>query len=223
MKDAPDTTPLAHPLTPEMLARYAAWHRGAYQDESELYGDLVDHGQHPETMVISCCDSRVNPTAIFGAHPGDYFVHRNIANYVPTVAAAETAPGTAAAVEYAVSVLKVKHLVIIGHSNCGGVKGCYDICEGRAPALEDRSSFVGRWVRQLSDTYQDLPEGDEPARLQAFEKAAVATSLRNLASYAFVAAAIAAGELQLHGLWNDIAAGTLEYLDSRTGRFRSVE
>ena len=173
-------------------------------------------------MVISCCDSRVHVTSIFGADQGEFFIHRNIANLVPPYQPDGAQHGTSAAVEYAVTALKVSHLIVMGHSSCGGVKGCYDMCSGAAPELEAEESFVGRWMDILRPGYDRLAPGDDAARTRALEKGAVVISLENLMTFPFVASAVESGRLSLHGLWHDIGGGDLECFDPGSGGFRAV-
>jgi carbonic anhydrase len=172
-------------------------------------------------MVISCCDSRVHVTSIFGAEQGEFFIHRNIANLVPPYQPDGALHGTSAAVEYAVTALKVSQVMVLGHSRCGGVEGCHDMCAGEAPDLERPDSFVGRWMDVLRPGWERVRDlEDRQDRLRALEREAVLTSLGNLMTFPFVAAAVEAGELALHGLWNDIAEGTLEIYDPTLDRFK---
>ncbi len=174
-------------------------------------------------MVVSCCDSRVHVTSIFGADQGEFFIHRNIANLVPPYNPDGDLHGTSATVEFAVTALRVPHLIVLGHSNCGGVRGCHDMCAGDAPDLEEKSSFVGRWMDLLRPSYTRRAEvSDQAARLRAMEKDAVVLSLGNLMTFPFVKSAVDADELMIHGLWTDIAEGTLEYYDPSEDRFLAV-
>ena len=209
------------PLPDYLLRRYHGWKATTYAENRSWYKRLAEEGQRPRAMVISCCDSRVHVTSIFGADQGEFFIHRNIAALVPPYEDDGGRHGTSATVEYAVGALKVAHLIVLGHSSCGGVQGCYDMCEGRAPELEDRSSFVGRWMDILRPRYDGLPAGDESARVGALEKEAVKVSIDNLMTFPFVEAAVGADELSLHGAWNDISTGGLEVLDG-SGQFQSV-
>lgn len=210
----------ATPLPPYLVDRYRDWSRSNFADFSELYGHLAAEGQEPGAMVIACCDSRVSVEPLFAPAPGEAFIHRNIANLVPRHNIHGDKPGTAAAVEYAVTVLKVRHLIVMGHSGCGGVAGCNDMCEGNAPGLSDPSSYVGRWIEELRPAHARVAEIEDRAeRLTAMEKAGVCLSLENLAEYPFVATAMEAGNLELHGLWIDIGVGRVECYDSTTDAF----
>ena len=213
----------ASPLPPYLVQRYNGWKATSYQENKAWYHRLAEDGQHPRAMVISCCDSRVHVTAIFGADQGEFFIHRNIANLVPPYKPDGDIHGTSAAVEYAVTVLKVAHLVVLGHSNCGGVKGCHDMCAGDAPELEERTSFIGRWMDILRPGYERAATIKDPAaRLQALEKEAVLISLQNLMTFPFVRSRVEEDRLTLHGLWNEIGTGGLEQYDPAEQRFMPI-
>lgn len=214
---------LLKPLPAYLVSRYHGWHATTYQDSQSWYRRLAEEGQRPRLMVISCCDSRVNMTSIFGAQTGDIFLHRNIASLVPPYLPDGDPHGTSAAVEYAVSVLKVAHVIVVGHSDCGGVKGCHDMCAGAMPELSEKSSFIGRWLDILRPGYDRIVDIEDPAeRLRALEKQAVEVSIENLSSFPFVRSAAEAGNLALHGLWFDIAKGELQALSAETGTFSAV-
>ncbi len=213
---------IASPLPEHLVAKYHDWRDRFHSPDQARYQALADFGQHPTEMIVSCCDSRVHVTQIFGADTGEMFIHRNVAALVPPFATDGGVHGTSASVEYAVRNLQVTRLIVLGHSGCGGVAGCYDMCEGAAPELEDRSSFVGRWIDLLRPAYARLPAGDREARLEAFEKEAVLVSLENLMTFPWLASAVHRGQLHLHGLWNNIAGGVIEAYDQRSGTFRAI-
>ncbi len=204
---------IAKPLPDYLVTRYQGWKATGYQKNKAWYRHLAEDGQHPRAMVISCCDSRVHVTSIFGADQGEFFIHRNIANLVPPYEPDGRHHGTSAAVEYAVTALKVAHLIVIGHSNCGGVKGFHDMCTGAAPELDPKTSFVGSWVELLRPGLERLGGPDQPVDLHALEREAVLVSLNNLMTFPFVSEAVKEERLTLHGLWNDIGEGALEYYD----------
>ena len=209
----------ARPLPSYLVQRYHGWKATTWTENRAWYRRLADEGQRPRAMVISCCDSRVHVTSIFGADQGEFFIHRNIANLVPPHAPDGQQHGTSAAVEYAVTTLKVAHLIVVGHSSCGGVKGCHDMCSGAAPALEEKSSFVGRWMDLLRPGYERVKDLPADHQLRALEREAVLVSLENLMTFPFVRAAVEAEEMTLHRLWNDISAGGLEHYDPETRAF----
>jgi len=213
---------VARPLPDYLVRRYHGWKATTYEQNKGWYLQLAEDGQHPRCMVISCCDSRVHVTSIFGADQGEFFIHRNIANLVPPHDADGHHHGTSAAVEYAVKALKVSHLIVLGHSACGGVQGCYDMCSGKAPELEEKSSYVGRWMDILSPSFADLSAGSDADRIREFEKHSVVVSLDNLMSFPHVKSAVDDERLSLHGLWTDISNGALEQYDAALGTFRTV-
>jgi carbonic anhydrase len=212
----------ARPLPAYLIQRFQGWRATTYQDNKAWYRRLAQMGQHPRAMVISCCDSRVHVTSIFGADEGEFFIHRNVASLVPPFNPDGQYHGTSAAVEYAVTSLGVAHIVVLGHSNCGGVKGCHDMCAGQAPELEEKSSFVGRWMDILRPGYDRVVHLPAAEQLPALEKAAVLVSLENLMTFPFVRAAVADDRLTLHGLWTNTGEGGLEQFDAAKGGFSPV-
>ncbi|SDX91019.1 carbonic anhydrase [Citreimonas salinaria] len=209
------------PLPAYLVQRYHGWKATGYQENRAWYKRLAAEGQRPRAMVISCCDSRVHVTSIFGADQGEFFIHRNIANLVPPFEQDGAQHGTSAALEYAVTALAVAHVIVLGHSQCGGVQGCIDMCEGRAPELEKETSFVGRWMDILRPGYERVRE-TEGDKAGALEKETVLVSLRNMMTFPFVRQAVDEGGLTLHGLWTDIGEGGLEYWDAADEQFKPV-
>ena len=208
------------PLPNYLIQRYHGWKATTFEDNHAWYRRLASEGQRPRAMVISCCDSRVHVTAIFGAEQGEFFIHRNIANLVPAYLPDGEPHGTSAAVEYAVTALKVSHIIVLGPSSCGGGRGCHDMCTGHAPDLEKSSSFVGRWMDILRPGYERVKDmTDEAERVARLEREAVLVSVENLMTFPFVKNAVEKNELTLHGLWTDIAEGSLEQFDSNLNDF----
>ncbi len=211
------------PLPNYLLQRYHGWKATTYSENKAWYKRLATEGQRPRTMVISCCDSRVHVTSIFSADEGEIFIHRNIANLVPPFEPDGDHHGTSAAVEYAVSVLKVANIVVLGHSNCGGVQGCIDMCDGHAPELEQKSSFVGRWLDILRPKYAEVADmSDKDEQLRRMEQLAVVISLENLMTFPFVEERVNDGSLSVHGLWTDIGEGDMIQYMGKTQDFVPV-
>lgn len=211
----------AKPLPEALVARYRVWKECRTPEELARYAELTDKGQSPKAMIITCCDSRVLVSEIFGNEPGDFFIHRNIANLVPPYEPDGESHGTSAAIEYAVIALKIEHLIVMGHRSCGGVRGCHDMLAGLAPDLDTPTSFVGTWLRLLKPGFDALAGRglSYEARIDALEKEAVLVSLRNLMTFPFIAEGVATGSLELHGVWKDIRDGDLELYDAEAGRF----
>ena len=201
---------IASPLPAYLRQRYLGWKATKFAENKAWYKRLAEEGQNPRVMVISCCDSRVHVTAILGSDAGEFFIHRNVDNLVPPFSPDSDHHGTSAAVEYAVTNLHVSHIIVLGHSNCGGVNGYHDMCSGIAPDLEKKSSFVGRWMDILRPGYERIDHSQsKEEQLRALEHEGVIVSMENLMSFPFVHDAVAAEMLSIHGLWNDIGEGSL--------------
>ena len=204
----------------ELLKGYRTFSTERLPTEQSRYRDLSVRGQSPEVMVIGCCDSRVSPEVIFDAGPGELFVVRNIANLVPVYQPDGGAHGVSAALEYAVSVLKVKHIVVLGHAQCGGIRAFVDKIEPISPG-----DFIGKWMAMFIKP-GEIVEQRSHETMQDFvtriEKAAVFRSLENLMTFPFVRSHVESGELQLHGAYFGVAEGTLFVLDKAAKEFRSA-
>ena len=220
MKDFNMNSPTT-PLPSSLVSRYHGWKATSFKENKAWYARLAEGGQNPRTMIISCCDSRVHATSIFGADTGDFFIHRNIANLVPPYAPNEDYHGTSAAVEYAVTALGVTNLIVMGHTLCGGIQGCHDMCSGKAPELERTTSFVGRWMDILRPTYEKVASGGgtDTEQIKRLEHEGILTSINNLMSFPFVSKLVDAEDLALHAVILDISDGTLEQFDPLIGSF----
>jgi carbonic anhydrase len=188
--------------------------------EQSRYRELSERGQSPEVMVIGCCDSRVSPEAIFDAGPGELFVVRNIANLVPVYQPDEGAHGVSAALEYAVNVLRVKHIVVLGHAQCGGIRAFIDKIEPLSPG-----DFIGKWMAMFIKPGEVVEQRDHETMqkfVERIEKAAVFRSLENLMTFPFVKTQVASGALSVHGAYFGVAEGSLFVLDPATKEFRSA-
>jgi carbonic anhydrase len=205
-----------------LLAGYRRFRRAVYPGQRDTYRSLAADGQSPRAMVIGCCDSRVDPAAIFDAGPGELFVLRNVANLVPPFATDAGHHGTSAAIEFAVGTLGVAHILIMGHASCGGIRALMSGV-GRAG---DGDSHIERWmsiaVPALEKTLQAGYAAGTDACAAALEQAAVGHSLENLKGFPSVRDAAAAGRLQVHGAWFDIETGALHLRDATDGAFHPV-
>jgi carbonic anhydrase len=209
-------------LPPALTSGYKRFRGTRYREEALRYTQLAD-GQSPQTLIIACADSRVDPATIFGAAPGELFVVRNVANLVPPCS---TTPsdlhGTSAALEFAVCQLGVRDIVVMGHGDCGGVAASLAAAENRPVG-----QFVAPWVDLLSHSRDNILADksltDQSARQTALEHDGICLSLENLMSFAFVADAIATKRLALHGVWFAIGSGILHWFNGETGRFESIE
>ncbi|MBE9608471.1 carbonic anhydrase [Chitinilyticum piscinae] len=182
-------------------------HKYFGEHSSDLFDELK-RGQHPKTLVIGCSDSRVDPALLTDSDPGDLFVVRNVANLVPPYEVDGAYHGVSSAIEYAVCELQVRHIVILGHSGCGGIGA---LMKGYEP--KTAANFVGRWV-QIAQSARDqikaeLAHKSEAQQLRACEMASIIVSLDNLMSFPFIAQRVEAGKLSLIGWYFDIQKGAL--------------
>ncbi|WP_028133317.1 carbonic anhydrase [Bradyrhizobium japonicum] len=203
-----------------LLEGYKAFATQRLPTEQSRYRELSVKGQFPEVMVIGCCDSRVSPEVIFDVGPGELFVVRNIANLVPVYQPDGAAHGVSAALEYAVTVLKVKHIVILGHAQCGGIRAFVDKIEPLTPG-----DFIGKWMQMFIKPGEVVEQRDHETMAQfveRIEKAAVFRSLENLMTFPFVRKAVESGQMQTHGAYFGVAEGSLFVLDKVAKEFRNA-
>jgi len=188
----------------KLIEGYRRFRAETWPRERARFEELAARGQNPRAMVIACSDSRVDPQMIFSAGPGELFVMRNVANLVPPYMPDAMFHGTSAAVEFAVRVLKVDRIVVMGHALCGGIRA---LLHGAPPEAAD---FVAGWIgiAQRARTVAlrcDVPE----QRQEIAEHEAVRISLENLMTFPWVAEAVAEGRLTLHGAHFGVATGRL--------------
>ncbi len=176
---------------------------GRMPTERERYRELAKHGQSPTIMVIGCCDSRVSPEVIFDTHPGELFVVRNIANLVPAYEPDGLCHGVFAALEFAVQVLEVQHIVVLGHARCGGIRAFAE----HGPPLSPGDS-VHKWMSLIAPAAERAgPREASSDYLTRLEQASIDESLENLLTFPYVAAAAQSGALALHGAYFDVETG----------------
>lgn len=185
----------------ELLEGYRKFRSEIWPAERARYEALAHWGQSPETMILACSDSRVDPQSIFAAVPGELFVVRNVAALAPPYEPDSPGyHGTSAALEFGVRVLKVRRLVVMGHGQCGGVRA---LIYGAPPQAQD---FVASWVDLAKPA---LPQGGSAPVLAEVEVAVVRVSLANLMTFPWIEEAVATGRLQLQGYVFDIHTGVL--------------
>ena len=209
------------PFPQRLIDGYNAFRTGRLKAEQNRYRELAETGQSPQVMVIGCSDSRVSPEVIFDAAPGELFVVRNVANLVPPYAPDDAYHGVSAALEFATGALKIKHIVVLGHAQCGGVQA---YAEQSAPI--STTDFIGKWMTLMAPAAEKVGERGKMERadyLALMEKASIANSLQNLMTFPRVQYLIGAGELALHGAYFGVATGQLSLRDPRTGEFVRVD
>lgn len=203
-----------------LIDGYSAFLRARLPEEQNRFRALSESGQSPEIMVVGCCDSRVSPEVIFDARPGELFVVRNVANLVPPYTPDGAQRAVSAALEFAVQALRVKHIVVLGHAQCGGIRAFAEEGEPLSPG-----DFIGRWMALIAPAAKAVgPRGDLPMSeyLSRLEHASVLKTLDNLMTFPCVNILVERGKLQLHAAYFGVAAGTLAVLDRASGEFVRV-
>jgi len=211
------------PTFPEDLRdRYHRFKFRHFPRIQERYEELAREGQHPDTMIVSCCDSRCDPETIFSAMPGELFVVRNVANLVPPYETAGKYHGVSAALEFAALTLRVKHIVVLAHSGCGGVQACISH-EG---LKQTEAQFIVNWMSLLNESrdrvLSEMSEA-EPGEIQAaMEQETVRASLKNLRTFPCIQELERRSRVTLHGAHFNIETGILAALNDATNEFVSV-
>jgi carbonic anhydrase len=203
---------------PEFTALVEGYHRfrgDAYPKQKARFDALASDGQAPPVMIISCCDSRVDPATVFDTVPGQVFALRNVANLVPPYETGGGLHGVSAAIEFGVLGLEVRHIVVLGHAQCGGIKASLEGGDLGEPG----HSFIDGWVDIVSEARDRVIARNPPDLQRALELEAIKVSLTNLRGFPFIGDREKSGLLQLHGAYFGIADGVLHVLNEATGLF----
>lgn len=196
---------------------FKKYHYADYEDE---VNDLIKYGQKPEVLFISCCDSRITPDLMLGSKPGDLFVLRNIGNFVPPFNDDASFHGTASAIEYAVSVLNVKHIIVCGHSHCGACKSLFE-------EIPNTQNFINvkKWLKlglkakeiTLKKSYANNEEKE-----RAMEKNSVLCQVENLHTYPAIKERLLNKSIKLHSWYIHLEGAKIEYYDEDQKDFRDI-
>ncbi len=208
------------PLPKFLVSNYKKWRSSIYSKNTDKFKKLASFGQHPSSMIISCCDSRVHATSIFGVDEGEFFIHRNIANLVPSYSSISTNCSTYAAIEFAIKKLKIKHLIILGHRDCGGIKNGHSFHSNN---FDQDYDFLNRWLDILLPAYKNAANNNsEEKQIEKMEEESIKISLKNLLSIPYIEKAVKNKNLSIHGLIHDIGSGELKYLNPLTEEFEKL-
>lgn len=201
---------------------YRTFRDGRFQELRPTYETLVDEGQRPRIALIACSDSRVDPTIVLNADPGDLFVIRNVANLVPPYEEGGEFHGTSAALSFAVEQLDVDHVIVLGHAHCGGIRSMFD---GR-PRKSEGKDFIVPWMSLVRSAYLrvegTMPDATVAEKAHVCEQAAVLVSLENLMTFPAIRERVADGRLRLHGWYIDIRACALSVYNPAKQHFEPV-
>jgi carbonic anhydrase len=195
-----------------MIEGYRTFLANRFRVEQGRYRELAEDGQSPEIMVIGCCDSRVSPEVIFDANPGELFIMRNVANLVPPYTPDGAQRAVSAALEFAVQALNVKHIVVLGHARCGGIRAFAERGTPLSPG-----DFIGKWMELLAPAAASMgPQQDYSSRadyLNHLEQASAIKTLDNLMTFPCVRILVERNRLHLHAAYFDVATGLLSVFD----------
>jgi len=204
----------------DLITGYQRFKRNGWSNQRERWAELAE-GQSPKIMVIACSDSRVDPSTIFDASPGEMFVVRNVANLVPPFELGGGRHGVSAALEFAVTQLEVSEILVMGHGACGGCSAA--LSQGFKHAKPGEGGFISRWIDMLDEAREKVVQlhGPDmnPSAVRAMEHEAVKVSLANLRTFSCVREREMSGKLSLHGAWFAIDGGELFVLDEASGSF----
>lgn len=198
-----------------LIEGYKRFRNDAYVKQKARFDALASDGQSPPVMIISCCDSRVDPATVFDTVPGQVFALRNVANLVPPYEIGGGLHGVSAAIEFGVLGLEVRHIVILGHAQCGGITASLS----GSDLGQKGHSFVDKWVGIIDEARQAVLASHTDDPQHALELETVKVSLANLRTFPFIVEREKAGLLKLHGAYFGIAEGQLHVLDETTGVF----
>lgn len=208
------------PLPNFLVNRYKKWRETTFSPNANWFEKIAKEGQNPTAMIISCCDSRVHATSIFGAEEGDFFIHRNVASLVPPFSPNGDYHGTSAAIEFATKELKVPHLIILGHTGCGGIKNGYDL---HLNNLQNDYVFIKKWLSILIPAFDNIPKNIlQQNQIKLLEEESIKISLKNLFDFPNIKESVENNNLSIHGLIHDIGSGKLKYLNPITQKFEIV-
>lgn len=187
-------------------------------NNNNIFGD-VQKSQSPKTLIISCSDSRVDPAILTNAEVGDIFVVRNVANIVPPYQPEwETKHGTSAALEFAVNYLKVKHIVVFGHSDCGGIKALVN----NDIDTNNNFSFITDWVKNLFNIKNKIPKNVKDKYIFC-EKESIKLSMNNLLTFPWINEKVKKNDLKIHGWYFSIKDASLSVFDNKSNEFEKIK
>ena len=203
----------------DLKEKYKDWHNDTYLKKKNLFESLAKEGQSPKYIIISCVDSRVDPNSIFKSEPGELLVHRNIANIVPPYDYITEHSGTIAAIEFGITVLNIKNIIVMGHSGCGGIKNGFQMCKDDG---FNSNSSISNWLNLLKPAYKKIDSSRDEDSIKELEKISIKTSLENLKSYPFIQERINNKEINIYGSWINIGSGQIETLNFNTASFQPL-
>ena len=198
------------PLPDFLLNGYKDWIDNTFIRKKNLFKKL-SRGQNPKALVISCCDSRVHANKIFQADEGDFFIHRNIANIIPKYKNSSKGNETLAALEYGLGSLKIRNIIILGHSNCGGINHALNLFSNKE---KYKNQSLDNWIKNIKPAYKMIDKNKSgKEQLNSLEKMNIINSISNLEKIPIVNKLNSKKQLNIYGLWFEIKSGKIMILN----------
>jgi carbonic anhydrase len=202
------------------MTGFARFRKSYFGDDKKLYERLTQQGQTPKTIIVGCCDSRVDPAIITDCDPGDLFTIRNVANLVPPFETAGKFHGTSAALEFGVCNLNAESIIVLGHAKCGGIRNLLE----QKSTDNSENSFISSWMKVATNARNRVlsrMHGEPQEKVQrACEQEAILVSLDNLLTFPWILERVAQRKLELHGWYFDLEHGDLLFYDVTSNRFQ---
>jgi len=208
------------PLPDFLINQYKDWKENIFQKKQDLYQSLVNKGQEPKAMIISCCDSRVDANQIFAVNPGDFFIHRNVANLIPDLNINNTNHEIKTSIDYAILTLKISRIIILGHSNCGGIDYAFNKFSDNNNESE---TSLDNWIQSIKFSYDKVDKSQSKTdAIKSLEKESIINSIKNLKNYKKIDKLILDNKLQIHGLYFELITGKITQYDESSKKFELI-
>ncbi len=209
------------PLPDFLIKKYIDWKENIFQKKQYLYESLEKKGQRPKAFIVSCSDSRVDPNQIFAANPGDFFIHRNIANLIPDLNVNSVNHEITSSIDYAILTLKISRIIILGHSCCGGIDYAFNKFSNKNKNEDD--SPLNNWLQSVKSSYDKIDKSQSKIdAIRSLEKENIINSIQNLKNYKKIHKLILENKLQIHGLFFEIGTGKITQYDESSKKFEMI-
>lgn len=205
-----------------LINGYKKFKKNYYEEKNPLFEQLIKYGQQPKTLVVSCSDSRVDPALILNAKPGDLFVIRNVANLIPHYENDNTFHGTSAALEFGIQILKIQHLIILGHTHCSGIESLIN-----QSLITSPTTFLTHWMQLAAPAYEIVQEKYTTKPLDEQKiicgKYALINSLKNLETFPWIKEKIISNHLSIYGWYLDLSTGIISSYNKDNNSFEDLQ
>ena len=204
-----------------LINKYIDWKENIFQKKQNLYESLEKKGQKPKAFIVCCCDSRVDANQIFAANPGDFFIHRNVANLIPDLNVNNTNHEIASSIDYAILTLKISRIIILGHSSCGGIDYAFNKFSDKNNNEDDYS--LNNWIQSVKSSYNKIDKSkSKKDAIKSLEKESIINSIENLKNYKKIHKLILENKIQIHGLFFEISTGKITQYNEFSKKFEMI-